>query len=202
VVAHFFVMLIQMTLALPFLDGGLAENRAVATVASMLWVFVMGGVLGVWLSRTRRIRFPGIEGVVAFIDRFPPRRLLPFLWGFAALAAFDVLIQGMASRAFGVDIPWSALAARIPVVYLSFLVPTLGNFGTRELAWAALFSDFGSRDALIAYALSINAIFLVLNALIGVAYLPRALELISAARRAQREGEGLPRTLLPDPNDP
>jgi hypothetical protein len=136
-----------------------------------------------------------------WFDRFPLRELAPFLWGFALLAVFDIQIQWLATRAFGVPIDWAALAARIPLVYLAFLVPTLGNFGTRELAWASAFADYGSRDALIAYAFAVNAVFLVLNALIGVLFLRRALELIGAVRRARREGEPLPRPLLHDPTD-
>jgi hypothetical protein len=201
VVSHFFVMLVQMTLALPLLPGGVAGNPSVTSVAGLLWAIVAATGIGVWLARSGRVVFPGIGRLVAWLDRFPLRELRVFLWGFVALAVFDVAIQWQASRAFGVDIPWTALAAKIPIVYLSFLVPTLGNFGTRELAWAALFADFGPRDALIAYALSINAVFLVLNAVLGLAFLPRALELIGAVRRAQREGEELPRPLVHDPTD-
>ncbi len=201
VVTHFFVMLVQMSVVLPFLPGGIGENPTIAGVSLLLWLIVLAAGLGVWLSRSGRVSFPGIERVVAWLERFPLRELLPFLWGFVALAAFDVLIQWLASRAFGVPIPWTAIAARLPIVYLSFLVPTLGNFGTRELAWAGLFAEFGPRDALIAYALAINAVFLVLNALIGVIFLPRALELIGAVRQAQREGEPLPRPIVHDPTD-
>lgn len=201
VVVHFFVMLVQMTLALFFLEGGATGNPAVTTVVAMLWAIVATSTLFVWLFRTGRVTFPGIRRVAAWLDRFPPRELLPFVLGFSALALFDVQIQYLASHAFGVPIDWSALAARIPLVYLSFVVPTLGNFGTRELAWAASFADFGPRDALIAYAFAINGIFLVLNALIGVAFLGRALELIGEVRRARREGDPVPTPILHDPTD-
>ena len=201
VVSHFFVMLIQMTLALCFVNGGLAANQTTALVAAILWGIILALAAGVWLSRSGRVQFPGIERVVYFLDRFPLRTMGPFLAGFTALAVFDVQIQWFASRAFGIDIEWSALAARIPVVYLSFLIPTLGNFGTRELAWANLFDDFGPRDALFAYALSINAIFLLLNAVIGFFYLSRAIELIRAVRAANREGEKVPRPIIHDPAD-
>jgi hypothetical protein len=102
-----------------------------------------------------------------------------------------VLIQGFASRAFGVPIAWDALAGRIPLVYFSFLIPTLGNFGTREVSWAALFSEFGPRDALIAYAFSVNMVFLALNILLGLIFLPRALALLAAVRWVRRGGEPL-----------
>lgn len=202
VVSHFFVMLVQMTLAMPFLRGGIAGNPSVVVVAGLLWSIIIFGAVAVWLFRSRRVSFPGIDRVVGWLDRFPLRKLAPFLWGFALLAVFDVQIQWLASHAFGVPIEWSALAARIPIVYLSFVIPTLGNFGTRELAWAALFEDFGPRDSLIAYALSINTIFLLLNAIIGTLFLRRALELIRAVRQARRDGEPVPRPILIDPTDP
>jgi hypothetical protein len=201
VVGHFVVMLMQMTVATPFLKGGIAGNPGVAGTVGVLWVLVAMGALGVWLFRTGRISFRGAARVAGWMDRFPPREIAIYLWGFAALAVFDVHIQWLASSAFGVPIDWMALAARIPIVYLSFSIPTLGNFGTRELAWAHLFSDFGPRDALIAYAFAVNAIFFVLNVVIGVVFLPRALELIAAVRRARREGEEVPRPLLHDPTD-
>jgi hypothetical protein len=112
-----------------------------------------------------------------------------------------VTIQKLASEAFGVSIPWIALAARIPVLYVAMIVPTLGNFGTRELMWAALFADYGSRDRLIAYALSTNAVFLLINLTLGLSFLPRALQLLAAVRRARREGEPIPEPLLHDPTD-
>jgi hypothetical protein len=201
VVSHFFVMLVQMTIALPFLPGGIAGNPSVAGVAAVLWSLVLSGIFAVWLSRSGRISFRGIDRVVAWLDRFPPREIAAFLWGFGALALFDVQIQWLASHAFGVPIDWTALAARIPIVYLSFAIPTLGNFGTRELAWAASFADYGPRDALIAYALAVNTVFLVVNALLGLTFLARALQLIGAVRRAEREGERVPSPILHDPTD-
>ncbi len=201
VVGHFFVMLVQMTLALPFLHGGLIDHPDVLAAIGVLWSLVALASLGVWLSRSRRLSIRALEPVAAWLERFPLRELGPFVGGFALLAIFDVQIQWFASHAFGVPIGWAALAARIPLVYLSFLVPTLGNFGTRELAWKTLFADYGSADALVAYALAINAVFLVLNALLGLLFLRPALELLGALRRARREGEPLPRPILHDPTD-
>jgi hypothetical protein len=201
VVGHFFVMLVQMTLALPFLPGRPTDHLDVVSAAAALWSVVAAAALGIWLARSGRLRLPGMLRAAAWLERFPPRELLPFLWGFGLLALFDVQIQWLATRAFGVPIDWVALAARIPLVYLAFLIPSLGNFGTREMAWAAAFADFGSRDALVAYAFATNGVFLVLNALIGVLFLRRSLELIGAVRRAQREGARLPRPILHDPTD-
>ena len=197
-VTHFVVMVVQMTVMLPFLDG---VSHDVLAGAALAWAILLGGVLAAGLSARGVLRWRGAAAVRAWVERFPLRELWPFWIGFAALSIFDVLIQGLASRAFGVPIGWVELAARVPLVYFSFLVPTLGNFGTRELAWAALFSGFGTRDELVAYAFAVNAIFLVLNLLLGILFLPRALELAAAVRSAQRAGAPLARPVLHDPTD-
>jgi len=201
---HFFVMLVQMTIALPFQREGADRDvvTSVAIAAGIMWALFAAGVASFVLVRAGRLRSKRLAVFAKWLERFPPRQIAPFLLGFAALSMFDVEIQWLASRAFGVAIDWSALAARLPLVYLSFVIPTLGNFGTRELTWAALFGEFGERDALIAYAFSVNAIFLVINVLLGVIFLSRALQLIAAVRRARREGESIPGPLLRDPTDP
>lgn len=198
---HFFVMLCMMTLAMPFLPGGLAENRSVAVTSAVLWVMWIALFVAAWLASRGGRRFPGSASLATWLERFPLAALRPFLLGFVALVLFDVTIQKLASEAFGVSIPWLVLAARIPVLYLALVVPTLGNFGTREIAWAGLFAEFGDRDQLIAYALATNAVFLVLNLALGLLFLPRALQLVAAVRRARSEGRPLPEPLLHDPTD-
>jgi hypothetical protein len=200
-ICHFLVMLSMMTIALPFLPGGVAANRDVAVTAGALWAFWLALGAGVRLSRTRGLRFPGAAAMRGWIERFPFSELRPFVLGFVALVLFDVTIQQLASEAFGVSIPWLDLAARIPILYLALVVPTLGNFGTREVTWAALFAGHGDRDVLIAYALGTNAVFLVLNLVLGLVFLPRALQLMAAVRRARDEGQALPEPLLHDPTD-
>ncbi len=200
-ICHFLVLTTQMTLALPFLSGGIEANRDVLIATGTMWSVVLCVAIAVRLSVSGSLRFRGAARVRAWLERFPLRTLRPFFLAFAALTLFDVLIQGLASRAFGVTIEWTALVARIPLLYLAMVVPTLGNFGTRELAWAALFSDFGEPDELIAYAFAINALFLLINVLLGVLFLSRALELLAAVRRARREGQPAPEPLFHDPTD-
>jgi len=201
VAIHALVMLLQMTVALPFVEGPISENRSVLVTILVLWVVVAGFGVALRLSVTRPVRLPGVTRVRAWLVRFRARDVRLFFLGFVSLSVFDVVVQGLASRAFGVSIGWGELAARIPLVYFSFVIPTLGNFGTRELAWAALFSEFGTRDALIAYAFAVNAIFLLINVLLGVVFLSRGLALVAGMRRAQQEGEPVPQPPLHDPTD-
>ena len=130
------------------------------------------------------------------------RDLLPYIWIFAGFAAADVLIQGLASRAFGNVIDWTALMAGIPVLYLSMLIPSFGNFGTREIVWANVFHGYGSEPSLYAFALWTNVIFLVMHVLIGVLFLNRAMALLSDLRRTRGHVESVRAPILRDALDP
>jgi hypothetical protein len=200
-ICHFLILALQMTLALPFLQGSFDANRDVFLATGITWLVILGLAIGVRISATGSTRIPGARRVRNWLERFPLREIRPFFLGFLAFTIFDVVIQGLASRAFGVDIEWAALAARIPLLYMTLVIPSLGNFGTRELAWAGLFSEFGTRDALIAYAFAVNSVFLILNVLIGILFLKRALQLVGEVRRARKTGEPAPAPLLRDPTD-
>jgi hypothetical protein len=197
---HLLVLLIQASVALPFLDGGPGENRDVAVAAITGWTFVGIGALAVRLGPALRI--PGASQLGRFIGRVPLSRMAPFLWWFLGLAIFDVAIQGLASRSFGVPIDWVALMARIPMLYAALSIPSFGNYGVREVTWAALFADFGPHDKLVAYAFATNTVFLLLNVLIGVVFVRRAFELVNEIRRARASGEPVPAPLLHDAADP
>jgi hypothetical protein len=198
-ICHFLVLALQVTVTLPFLPGSFDSNRDVFLAAGITWLVVLALAIGVRISAGGSTRIPGAKRVRNWLERFPLREIRPFFFGFLAFTVFDVVIQGLASRAFGVDIAWTALAARIPLLYLALVTPSLGNFGTREIAWAGLFSEFGSRDALIAYAFAVNSVFLILNVLIGTLFIKRALELVGEVRRARKAGEPAPAPLLRDP---
>ncbi len=196
---HLLVLLTQASVALPFLPGGPAANRDVVITAAVGWTIVALGGLALRAPPLRRN--PIGARMVGWLEGVRVRQLLPFFGWFAALAAFDVVIQGLASRAFGLPIPWSSLVARIPLLYLALSVPSVGNFGVREFTWAALFEEHGSQDALFAYAFATNTIFLLLNVLIGAVCFRRALDLATEVRRTARS-RALPEPLLHDAIDP
>jgi hypothetical protein len=199
-IAHFAVLLMQMTISLPLLEGGVELNRDVAIAVALAWLVVAVATLGVRLGYLRRL-LQRVE-LGAWIDSVRPRELLPYVLWFALFAVFDVFVQGAASRAFGVEIGWLALMARIPILYIALMIPSLGNFGTREIAWANLFADYGSREALYAFALWTNTVFLAMHVIIGTLFFSRAIRLVREMRAAQRMQEDLPRPILHDAVDP
>jgi hypothetical protein len=197
---HFLILLLQATLSLAFLDGGPAANRDILVAVSISWTLIACTLVairtGLWERKIASTRFGAWTRNISF------RSMLPFVGWFALLAGFDVMIQGLASRAFGIDIPWWALAGRIPLLYIALSLPSFGNFGTREITWSMCFSEFAESDALVAYAFATNTVFLLLHVAIGVIFLPRALALIGAIRRARKEGIEVPRPMIHDPSDP
>jgi hypothetical protein len=197
---HFFVLLIQASLSLGFLEGGPAGNRDIFIAVSISWAVLAFALVamrtGLWERRIASTRFGAWTKNISF------RSILPFIGWFALLAGFDVMIQGLASRAFGIEIDWWALAGRIPLLYIALSLPSFANYGTREITWSFCFAEYADADALVAYAFATNTLFLMLHVVIGVVFLPRALALIGAIRQARKEGLEVPRPLIHDPSDP
>jgi hypothetical protein len=196
---HFGVLLLQATLSLLLLPGGVAENTDVATGAALGWTVVAGSLIAGHFGLWRRLI--SSLGLATWFGRVRFREILPFVGWFVLFAIFDVLIQGLASRSFGVPIPAVALMARIPILYVAISIPSLGNFGTREIAWANLFEGYGEDAALYAFALWTNVIFLLMHALIGGLFFSRAVALVRGVRLARREGEEIREPLLRDAAD-
>jgi len=200
--AHFSVLLAQATLAIPFLPGGPGAHPGLLGTMAVCWC------IAVWLYRSwRGGRMGGLLDDAGaggeWLAQVTPRSLTPFLGWFAAFACFDILIQGLASRAFGVEIAWIALAARIPVLYFALSIPSFGNFGTREIAWSNLFAEYGTREELVAFALWTNLVFLVMHVVIGALFFGTAFRLVRAVREARQEGAPLDKTpILHDASDP
>jgi hypothetical protein len=82
------------------------------------------------------------------------------------------------------------------------LLPSFGNFGTREIVWANLFHGYGAEASLYAFALWTNAIFLCMHVLIGALFLNRALALLADLRRAELDVEAVRAPILRDALDP
>lgn len=197
---HAIVLIGQLTLALFLLKGGIAANHDVAIAAAIGWSLVLGVVISIRLARRSTARRLG--RVRLFLEQTDFRAFAPMLAWFLVLAFLDVTVQWLSTHAFGAPIPFVDLMARIPILYCAFMIPAFGNFGTRELAWAGLFSGIHPRDTLVAYAFATNTLFLIFHVMIGMVFLPRALALLRDVREARREGESLPGgPLIHDPGE-
>jgi hypothetical protein len=199
-VCHFLVLIAQLTVALPFLEGGYARNRDVFVAGGIGWTLIAVGLAAVRFGP--RIGSLGESAVAQRLRQMNFARMKPILIWFVVLGVADIVFQRVTAASFGAEIPWTAMVARIPILYAAISLPSLGNLGTRELAWAWCFQDFAPRETLIAYALATNFVFLVMNVGLGVLFLPRALELVSQVRKAREAGAAPEPPLLSDPADP
>jgi len=199
-IAHFLVLLLQGTVAVFFVAREQVQFGVIVGVVAFGWVLVAAFVIARALGVTDRLwallRLDFLEGRVNLRD------LLPYLWVFAAFAAADVLFQGLASRAFGNDIAWTALFAGVPVLYFWIMVPSFGNFGPREILWANIFHGYGDEASLYAFALWTNVIFLVMHVFIGVLFLNRAMTLLADLRKTRGHLESVRAPILRDALDP
>ncbi len=199
-VAHFFVLLVQGSIALFFVPRDQVQFSWVVGIVVFGWGLVASFAIARSLGAVDRLyallRLDWLEGRVNLRD------LLPYIWVFAAFAVADVLIQGSASRAFGNPIDWIALVAGIPVLYFMMMLPSFGNFGTREIVWANVFHGYADEASLYAFALWTNLIFLVMHVLIGVLFLNRAIALFADLRRTRSQVDAVRSPILRDALDP
>ena len=67
------------------------------------------------------------------------------------------------------------LLANLPLVFLVSALPlTVAKLGTSQAAWVVLLGGYAPAAGLLAYSLAAHALFLAMNALIGLLFLPRA----------------------------
>ena len=199
-VAHFLVLLLQATAAIAFVPRDHVQFSLMVGAVVFGWSLVGAFLIARRLGAVDRLY--GLLRIDGLKDRVHLRDLIPYVGVFAGFALADILIQGSATRAFGNPIDWTALTAGIPVLYLMMLLPSFGNFGTREIIWANLFHGYGSEASLYAFALWTNVIFLIMHVLIGVLFLNRALALLSDLRHTPVDVDSVRRPILRDALDP
>ena len=88
-----------------------------------------------------------------------------------------ILVHYLAVQQFGLQIPFLALLAFLPVVFLAASLPiTVAHLGTSQAAWLFFFSAYGAEARLLAYSLTAHFTFMALNSLIGLCFLRSALQ--------------------------
>jgi hypothetical protein len=88
-----------------------------------------------------------------------------------------VVVHYLALHLFGVPVPFIRLLGLLPIVFLVASLPvTVAHLGTSQAAWLYFFSAYGNPSQLLAYSLVAHVTFMVLNGVIGVCFLRRALQ--------------------------
>ena len=140
--------------------------------------FLLYGVLGAILFYFRGLQLLGIKRPApGILSTFDKARLIDYLaiLSFKATALLlAAVLNWKAVGFFGMEIPFFAILANLPLIYLASAVPlTVAKLGTAQAAWVFLLSSPTAPEAnLLAYSLCAHLMFLVMNALLGVCFLP------------------------------
>ena len=95
-----------------------------------------------------------------------------------------IVVHYLAVQQFGLQIPFLALLAFLPVVFLAASLPiTVAHLGTSQAAWLFFFAAYGAEARLLAYSLAAHFTFMMLNSLIGLCFLKAALKTPPAAQQ-------------------
>ena len=111
-----------------------------------------------------------------------------------------VIVQQAALQLFGVEVPLARLFTMLPIVFLAASVPgTVAHLGTSQAAWLYVFAGYGTEAQILAYSLVAHVTFMVLNSLIGLAFMPFALKGLRDVSGSGGRTDAPVRKAAPDP---
>ena len=139
-----------------------------------LWFLFLGYVHGGFAFLGRVIQAPDWRLLRTF-RLAGPEHYMGVLLLKAPLLLIAVFAHSYATRAFGFEIPFFRLLATLPIIFLVGALPiNVARLGTTPLAWIFFHGDIVPAPQLLAYSLAAHLTFMLANAAIGIAFLPRA----------------------------
>ncbi len=95
------------------------------------------------------------------------------------------VVYYFALRCFGIELPYRELLLFLPIIFFSAALPIgVAHLGAPQLLWIYFFGRYAPEAALLAFSLATHFIFMIMNATLGVLFLPRATrELMHGAER-------------------
>jgi len=106
----------------------------------------------------------------------PLKRYVQVLLLKAPLLIASAVVHTYAIRSFGVELSFLSLLATLPIIFIVGALPiTIAHLGTTQAAWIYFHGQTDEKaSALLAYSLAAHLTFMLGNAVLGVAFLPRA----------------------------
>ena len=87
----------------------------------------------------------------------------------------SLVLHYQAAAAFGIHIPFGTLLTFLPVIFMVAALPiTVAHLGSTQALWILFFSQYAPTPRLLAFSLAAHLTFMLMNALIGLAFLRRA----------------------------
>lgn len=164
----------------------LYSSLGVALVGSgipgVTWTYIVAYLLlAAWLLYFNGLPALGVErpasGIFATFGRARIVDYLVILAIKSVALGLAILTHWAALQLFGIHVPLAAMLANLPLIFLGSALPlTVGKLHAAAL-WGYLLGTIGgyaSPESLGTYSLVAHLTFLLMNAAIGVAFLPRA----------------------------
>jgi hypothetical protein len=166
-------LVLYSSLGVALVGSGLPGITTVYVVAYLL--------LAAWLVYFNGLRTAGIarpaSGLFATFGRARLADYGVILAIKSVALALAIVTHWAALQLFGIHVPLAALLANLPLIFLGSALPlTVGKLHAAAL-WGYLLGTVGgyaSPESLGTYSLVAHLTFLLMNAAIGVAFLPRA----------------------------
>lgn len=86
-----------------------------------------------------------------------------------------VTVYWLALPLFGVELPFTTLLTYLPLVFFTAAIPAAAKLGPSQAAWVFFFGDRVDGATLVAFSLAAHLSFQLLNALLGLCFLKRAM---------------------------
>lgn len=104
-----------------------------------------------------------------------PRHYLRLLLYKSPNFLMATIVYYFALRCFGIAIPYLELVLYLPIIFFSAALPIgVAHLGAPQLLWIYFFGSYASEASLLAFSLATHFIFMIMNATLGVPFLPRA----------------------------
>ena len=142
------------------------------------WVYgVLGGYLigHLWYFGLPRPTAADKVPVFRAFRRAEPLQYLKLLLYKTPNLLAAVAVHWLALPLFGIHVPFTALLTFLPIVFFAAALPiAAAHLGPSQAAWVYFFQDYAPKAGLVAYSLAAHLTFMVVNALIGLAFLRQA----------------------------
>jgi hypothetical protein len=119
-----------------------------------------------------------------------PRHYLLLLLYKSPNFVIATVVYYFALQCFGMRLPYLELVLYLPIIFFSAALPIgVAHLGAPQLLWIYFFGAYAPEASLLAFSLATHFIFMIMNAALGLLFLPRATrELVRGVEPARARG--------------
>lgn len=179
-----FIMFVEVYQLALYSFVGAAVGGELATGRAPIPIYVVMAVyLVIHLLVFSYARWPALDRIrflSAFRKARPIQYLLLLLCKTPNLLA-AVTVYWLAMPLFGIQVPFTTLLTFLPLIFFFAALPiAAAHLGPSQIAWVLFLGHAAPEAKLLAFSLAAHLTFMIMNALIGLAFLRRAARELTA----------------------